>query len=364
MMWMKKDGPMSIQIHPMDKVETFFNTIKNTALKAVKQQSEERCYTIADFTVKLVFAGSALIPHITPALEHLRTPLSTDPDLIVYLWDSQSTYVAIPANNWKSDDYLEHGLIKEYNTNLISTTFNLGSGILSMYHRKEKTAIFWIRDAKDVPYYETGSPLRDIISWWAVEHGMQYAHAAAVGGKEGAVLLVGKGGSGKSTSALSCLASEDLFYIGDDYVLLSNDPNPHVYSLYNSAKLNADHALHFPYLLKEVSNPDKLDREKALLFIRDIYPEKIIKGMPLKAVIMPKVTGLPTSSYSTALPSLALRALAPSSMFQLPGSTQRTFTFFSRLVRHLPAYTLHAGLSYHEIPEMLISILKEDQYVR
>ena len=348
----------------MDKAEHFFEVIKKTSLEAIAQKRIEQFYTIADFKIRLVFAGSALIPYITPALEHLRCNASPEYDLTIYLWDTASTHIEIPPNDWTSDDYLEHGLIRRYNTGNISTTFNLGSGTLNMYNAKERTALFWVRDATQLPYYETGSPLRDIFSWWATQNGLQYAHAAAVGTEDGAVLLVGKGGSGKSTSALLCLEHPELFYLGDDYVLVRTNPTPYVYSLYSSAKLNSDHAVNFPKLLEHANNLDKLKNEKALIFIRNIYPEKIRKSMPLRAIILPKVTGLLPSSYNTTSSALALRALAPSSMFQLPGSTQNTFNYFGRLVRTLPSYTLYAGTNFKEIPETIISILKKENDVR
>ncbi len=350
---------MPTRMKKMDKAEHFFEVVKKTSIKAITQNNVEQYYNIAGFKIKLVFAGTRLIPYITPALEHLRCKATKEYDLTIYLWDTASTKITMPANDWSSDDYLEHGLIRGYNTENISTTFNLGSGTFNMYNSKENIALFWIRDATQLPYYETGAPLRDIFSWWATKHGLQYAHAAAVGTKDGAVLLVGKGGSGKSTSALSCLTHSDLFYIGDDYVLISNGPTPYVYSLYNSAKLNADHAINFPNLLKHASNLERLETEKALLFIREFYQEKIIAGLPLRAIILPKVTCLRSSSWTSASPSLALRALAPSSMFQLPGSTQSTFSYFSQLVRILPAYTLHAGTSFNEIPTTIVSILKD-----
>lgn len=359
MMLMKRAGHIPIQMNKMDKAEHFFEVIKETALEAISQKKIEQVYNIANFKIRLVFAGTALLPFITPALKHLQCEVAQKYDLTIYLWDTASTKIDMPFNNWKPDDYLEHGLIRGYNTENISTTFNLGSGTLNMYNSKENTALFWVRDATQLPYYETGAPLRDVFSWWAIRHGLQYAHAAAVGTKDGAVLLVGKGGSGKSTSALLCLDNPNLFYLGDDYVLISIDPIPYVYSLYCSAKLNADHVVNFPKLLEQASNLERLDNEKALIFIQNIYSEKIKNSMPLCAIILPKVTGRTSSSYASTSSSFALRALAPSSMFQLPGSTKKTFSYFSQFVRTLPAYTLYAGTNFNEVPKAIISIIKE-----
>jgi hypothetical protein len=49
------------------------------------------CYAIAGTTVRLSFAGEALVPHLTPALAHLRIPLVERGDLTLCLWDTEST---------------------------------------------------------------------------------------------------------------------------------------------------------------------------------------------------------------------------------------------------------------------------------
>ncbi|WP_201352028.1 hypothetical protein [Hydrogenimonas urashimensis] len=343
----------------MHKAEKLFEKIEKVSYDAMEKETIAKDYRIAGHHVRLLFAGPALVPRITPALEHLACEKPDNPDLTVHLWDTASTGCSLPPVEWGPDDYLEHGLIRGYNTQNIATTFNLDSGTLNIFNTEKNLALFWVRDARTLPYYETGSPLRNAFFWWGIRKGLQYAHAAAIGTDEGAVLLVGKGGSGKSTSALSCLSHPDLFYIGDDYVLVQKDPVPVVHSLYNSAKLNADHAINFPHLLKHASNADRLDTEKALLFINEFQPQKLRKSLPLRAIVMPHVTGRPESGYDKASASAALRALAPSSMFQLPGSDRGTFAYFAQLVRKLPAYNLRAGTRYEEIPETILSILKE-----
>ena len=62
------------------------------------------------------------------------------------------------------------------------------------------------------------------------DKGYQLVHAAAVGSEAGAVLISGKGGLGKSTTALSCLG-KGLTYVGDSHVVVQLDPFPRVHSL-------------------------------------------------------------------------------------------------------------------------------------
>ena len=91
-------------------------------------------------------------------------------------------------------------------------------------------------------------------------------HAAAVGQMGSGALLVGKGGSGKSTSALGSLAS-GWRYIGDDYCLLALNGIPQIHSLCTSAKLNAYHLENFPTLLSAISNSKELTSETAILYL-------------------------------------------------------------------------------------------------
>ncbi len=340
-----------------EKAERFFDRIYAAAAGAAPDNEIRYDFRIAGRTVRLIFAGPALVERVVPALRHLRCA-PADADLTVRLWDSESTGQAMPPNDWAPEDYLEHGLIRGYNTDNVATAFNMGSGTLNMYRADTKTAVFWTRSAETLPYYETGAPLRNVIFWWASRFGLQYAHAAAVGTDAGAVLLVGKGGSGKSTSALSALLYSRMDYLGDDYVLIGTDPVPRVYSLYSSAKLNADHIGRFPQLLEKVSNRERLRTQKALMFLAEQYPDRIVGERVLKGVVLPRVTGRPRSACRAANASEALRALAPSSIFQLPNRSGSVFGYFGNFVRKVPAFHLDAGTDFARIPEVLTSIVE------
>ena len=231
------------------------------------------------------------------------------------------------------------------------------SNVLSMLDTQQNKAVYWVKDASKLPYYEQGAPMRTIFSWWLGSRNYQCAHAAAVGTASGGVLLTGKGGSGKSTSALSCLDS-DLLYVSDDYCVFKNDPQPYVYSLYNTAKLNGVKDLQRqPSFLPMIHNPEQAGKDKLLMFLKRHLSDKLSPGFPLKAILLPFVTGEAKTRLRPISSGTALKALAPTSMFQLPGAAIKSFQNMGKLVRQLPCYQLELGTNIKAIPDTILDLL-------
>jgi hypothetical protein len=339
----------------------FFETIYRAFQQAeqVTGGSLDRFYSIGGYPIRLRFAGPALVPRITPALEHLATKPSSSPMLTVCLWDSVSTHTQMPPPPWSADAYIARGEVRGYNDGHIRTSFHIGANVLNALNTRLDLAVFWIRDAGQLPYYESGAPLRTILHWWLSNHGRQFVHAAAVGTAKGGALLAGKGGSGKSTTALTCLNSK-LVYVSDDYCLLATNPHPYVYSLYSSAKVDAGNIHRLPHLASAVSNADRLDKEKALLFLHQRCPDKVVTGFPVRAILLPRVTGRSETTLTPASPIAGLRALAPSTIFQLSGAGHTAFQTMAKFVKQVPCYHLELGANMAQIPDVILGLLSED----
>ncbi len=336
--------------------QEFFETLHETFRRAEEAVggSIDRFYEIGGLIVRLRFAGDALVPYISHAFDHLAVEPTSAPSLTICLWDSISTETAMPPPPWSADDYLPRGEIRGYSSTHIHTAFHPGVGTLSMFDSKSNTGLFWIHGPEDIPAYVTGSPLHAILSWWAHGHGLQLIHAAAVGTVGGGVLVVGKGGSGKSTTALSCLQA-GLLYVGDDYVLV--DERPYVYSLYNSAKLNSDQARSFPTLFSDTSSFGQSNYEKTLTFLYKTHPDQLAASLPIKAILLPKITDVPNSRLERASAGEILAGLAPSTLFQLPGADRSAFHGLARLVTQVPNYVLHLGSDLETIPDVILGAI-------
>jgi hypothetical protein len=310
--------------------------------------------------IHLRFAGPGLYPLLTPALEHLRCdPLPSEviPALTICCFDTESSGVPMPPPAWGLESYGRSGEIIGFNTERIHTLYMVGLDIFQMFDRERRQAIYWVRRAAVIPYWETSFAFRTILHWWTIDRPYQLMHAGAVGFAEGGVLIAGPSGSGKTTTTLSCLDS-NLLYAGDDYLMAGVDESatsapadpPHAYSLYNTAKLLPDSLARLPALTRFVTNSDRLDTEKAMVFLHRSRPEKVVAGFPIRAILTPRVTGERNTRIVPSSPLGSLRALLPTTVFHLPGGTQAIHRKIAALARKVPGYILEAGTDLTQIP--------------
>jgi hypothetical protein len=329
--------------------------------------AHECWFSIAGQTVRLRFAGDALVAPLTRAIAHLATSPVATPALDVELWDSTSTHVELSsimefvvetARRAPFGALTPRYEVRGLHSDRVHTTFELGSGVLTMFDVRERRAVYWVRDPSDLPFYERGAPLRTLLNWWLSQRGLHCVHAGAVGSDRGAVLLTGKGGSGKSTTTLACLDS-DLRYAADDYCAISLGDAPAVHSLYNTGKLNDTVDLdRQPRFSPWVVNREQLGKEKLLMFLHEHVPDRILTAAPLRAIVLPQVTDRQTASLEPVAPAEALRALAPTTMFQLPGAAGQAMLTMAGLVRQLPCYRLLLGRDVSTGPARLTELLE------
>jgi hypothetical protein len=348
----------------------FYETVNEGYFRAVKETGAvtTKYYRIAGYVVRLDFCGSVIVPKISPALSHLEIKEASVSDLTIHLWDSVSTKTTLPLlvsslvaqlrkNWWELLDIRRE--IKGYNGGGIHSTFHLGPDILSVLNKDKNEAVYWIEDAAQIPYYEEGYPLTSIIGGWMEQRRCHYMHAAAMGMDGKGVLIPGDGGAGKSTTALACLNSE-LQFLSDDYCLLAFQPEPTVHALYNTTKLKGeDDIRRFPLLREKISNPDHLEEEKAMIYLHHHFPEKIVRQLNVKAILLPRITGLPRTEVKPAKAVEALLTLAPSTLFQLPGSGPHTFHAFGRLVKEVPIFRIELGTEIERIPGVISGLIDE-----
>jgi hypothetical protein len=326
----------------------------------------ERLYRIGGRDVCMRFAGKAMWNAVGPSFAHLEAPRADDQALTVELWDAASTATAPPPLPPVGDegDEAAVGALYHYVDAKTRAVYQPGFGALSVLEygsdaAKAWRAFYWLRSADELPYWERASPIRQLLHWWLGSYGMQQVHAAAVGLADAGVLLVGNPGSGKSTSALSSLDSP-LLFAGDDYVAVQLQPEPHVYSLYNAAKLEPHQLQRLPHVQCAVANAERLATEKAVIHVHEHFPTSTTTGFPLRAILLPTICDQRASRVVPAPRKLALHALAPSTMIQLHTAGADALTRMKELVVCVPAFVLELGSDLPAIARTICDYLEHD----
>jgi hypothetical protein len=338
---------------PGAAIAAMFGQLEGLHAAAVGRAAPERWYAVAGRRVRMVGAPGPLLDRLAPALSHLETePSNDDADLTVLVWD-----LAGAGQTFPSSPLLPHpGAVLSPVLTSDRFLLTLFQSTLSCYDRERRLALYCVSDASLFPVYESAGPLRYILRWWAGGEGLHLVHSAAVGTSAGGVLLTGPGGSGKSTTALACLA-DGMLDAGDDYVLVEPDP-PYVHGLYASAKLDWDHLARVPDLLPEPVNTPS-SPEKACAFLSDPDGNRLSRGFPLRAVFLPTVTGGRATSVAPVTPARALRALAPATLLQLPGSSAGDLTALANLTAALPCFELRLGDDVSTVAPAVREVLAE-----
>ncbi len=327
----------------------FFEAFYGSYSLAVQQKGEHRFICrLADTVICLSFAGDALIPYLTPALRHLMTEEDLQPELVIYVWDSESTGVKAPAPPCEWTHFTNRGDLWGFESKRIKTAFHYSEFSVNLMDLQDRIGVYWVKTPKHFPFWVYSSPFRTLFHWWLREKDAQLVHAAAVGTDEGAVLITGKGGAGKSSTALRCLDA-GLLYLGDDYVVIHKDPVPTVHSLYCTAKLSQPDMERFPSFKDFEKTKFQENPEKETLFLYPRLKHLIRTDMPLLAVITPEITDETQPSLEPASFWRLHRSMSFTTMSQLPGADHWTHEYLGALLEKLPCFTLKLGNSRKQV---------------
>jgi hypothetical protein len=323
--------------------------------------SRERAFRIGGLPVRIRFAGPAMEENVFPALSHLESAQGDSaPELTVHVWDCESSGVQppLPSDVW--NDCTPWGELTAARGSAVHASRLMDIGVYSVLDIAGGRAVYWANRAGQVPPYARAAALRSVFHVWMRARGRIFLHGAAVAvGGEG-VLLAGKGGSGKSTTALLCALS-GWQYLGDDYCLASAGPQPRAYSLYNSAKLSPDQWDRFaqwsgsPHAIRDPQSG------KAVVFLAFDPAVRVIAEARLRAVVLPEIGGASRTVLSEESAAAAWKAMGPSTVLQLPGAGAQDLALIGRLARGVPCFRLQLGRDWEAIPSVVAQALSEAQ---
>jgi len=241
----------------------------------------------------------------------------------------------------------------------VRARFDPDNRVLMAWDSGRPTAWWCIESTHRLQWWEEAAPLRPVLSWILPHHGRHFAHGAAVGNANGAIMLVGPGGSGKSTTALAChLAGMD--YLGDDYCLVTEaGGQPTVHSLYGTAKVRINDDLAAGVLAPHLLRATPPTGGKAVAVVAERSGANVVHEAPVAVVAAVTVGQHRRTHIADARAVEVLAALAPNSLQQLPGATPATFAALADLVRSVPVCRITLGHDRDGVTEAVASVLAD-----
>lgn len=347
---------------PDQQLRTYGDLLTEHAERAAAAVGGWRVHTIRLGRVLLTLRATDERVHamLLRATRHLAVAEADPADsVVISVCDTASTGVEPPREpDWAASHWRHEG---EHTVLYIDRDRN--SVAYSDVHQRR--AIWWIAAEADVPLWERPAPLRTLIDRLLGPAGATLVHGGVVGDERGGVVLAGRGGSGKSTSIVSCVA-DGLRCGGDDFLLLQNDERPAVaWSMYATARLvptspawscftPLDRCIELPPAT-ETDDPNLLKRA---IFLAEQFPGCMADRFVIRAVVVPMVVAADDTSLVPLRPALALRALAPSSMLQLDPRASALRTM-AALVGSVPCFTLQVGRDLAQIPAAVRGLLRD-----
>lgn len=302
----------------------------------------ERYLEIGGDRVRLRFAGASLAAALLPAFGPRATAASGAPPIAsIDLWEEALVPGGHASVPWSDHDLGPRGLLRGLTGSGIRVVQE-GSGTVTLADEAARAIRYRVPSADALPWWERAAPMRPALFWALAGNGRHLVHAGAVGDERGGILLVGAGGSGKTTMALAALMA-GLRYVGDDYLLITTNSGPQALNVFITAKLDDGHVERFPELGVQarqigLSEPD----EKLVLDVPSACPGALTAGLALRAVAVPRITGGTTAVRPTSAGE-ALLALAPSTVMQMPYDGGAILAPLGRLLRSLPSFAIDVG---------------------
>jgi len=343
--------------------QRFFEGVREGYRSAAARAGETvRDFRVAGTFVRLRFAGEALVPTIVPGIAHpLPDPGVANPAAATYceicLWDSESTGVALTPPPRPREDLTGRGNIWGFESLRYRSAYQWGEGSVSVMDRQTGQAVYWVPSHRHLPAWVLASPLRTILHWWLELNGRQFVHAAAVGHEGRGVLIPGRSGAGKSSTSLACLVG-GLEFISDDYLALALDPEPRVYRVYSTAKLDPKSLSLYPELAKRCRAVREPGFDKTVFFLEDGYSDQLRESLPLRHILKPRIAGVPETRLGPAEPLEIERALASETLAHLPLVGPSTVDFLERISSEIPSATIHLGTDRARIPDAIREVMR------
>ena len=323
--------------------EIWSDEVERAGLAAV------RSYDLAGAPLEVRAAGVDLLDQLTRALAHLPAADPGAGRLTARVWCGGSAAAAVEAALDGRSGGEPVGVASGERLVLVTD-----AGRVDAIDLDRGEALLWVDASARLQWYDGAMPFYALLRPWAAARELAFVHGAAVGDERGCVLLVGRSGAGKSTTALSCLDSP-LRYLADDCCFL-RPGDLTVLSVYSSAKTTRDALARLPQLADMFEDPGRPDG-KLVAFLGEQFPERLLPQAPLRAFVAPRIAGGRESRLVPAGGATALGELAAGLVFDRPHHREPGFRRLAQVAAAVPSYVLELGSDLGRIPPLLSGLL-------
>lgn len=314
--------------------------------------------------VELAFAGEAMRSALLPPLAHLIAEGPAATMIRIAAFDSDSTGVPAPELPWRPPRG-EPGQnpVARYETDDCCLLASATSGSLAAVDFSRSRAVFHLADPARLPANERAGQLRETLHLLLSRHDRWLAHAGAVGRDGRGVLVVGRGGSGKSTLCLAC-ARHGMEIAADDYVALEQGEETVAHALLSTAKLTEEGAALLgvgPELVAPREFVVSTERvAKAEVPIERLAPGRFTPALAIEAVVAPTVAGVADPVLEPIDGMRALRALAPSTIIQTRTRGPSALPVLAQLAGEVPCFALSLAADVEANAQALAHLIDDD----
>jgi hypothetical protein len=341
------------------EVSIFFQALQKLVIEASKNQhSSDYDINLADINVRLSFFGHQLSDILLPALSHIIYSSVTfeKPQYQIYVLDGTTIDSPFPAIEGITNKFIFRGDIEDFSTYQHQIAYLIHSKLICAIDHINKIGIVIAQDSKLIPKFISASPLKEIFNWIMLRNQCSLIHAAAVGNQDGAVLLVGKSGSGKSVTAIRCLFYGFDFY-GDDIVGISNKKKPLIHSIFSTAKIFNKDIAKITGLKKYYNLSNLKPNEKEVFFLSEYFKEQLPIKMSIKAILH-VIQSDDTASITPASVANILNVVGSTSVTIFPYSHQTYTIQLMSLFKSVPCFNFELGNQTDQIALTLGHFLK------
>lgn len=357
------EGAAEVIDQPAFQGQAVFHVMEGAFQHAMMQnpaEMRESYFVFGGRFVRFRIVGRELAKQILRPFSHLRHdgPVPQNLHLTIDLWDECRTEIRCQAKRVSADSTWKQITVQSSDNRYVAQQL---PNTLTCLDRTQSRIVGSIAWSPWMFIYERAKPLARLLLEWHNDQGIQVIHGGLVALNGRGILLVGKSGSGKSTSSLACVCG-GLDFLGEDYISVEKTKDGTVigHSLYNSVFLERTHLERFHRLSPYVITGSHTHERKSTVILSEVFEKRLKRSVPIRMLGLTRVNQqLIQTEFHLASKGEALLSLGPSCLFQIPSRGAQSFPMLVQLTNLIPAYHCELGTDLTDIPRTLEKMLSQ-----